>query len=113
MGKAQRTNVPWVTHSYDDESILITLRSSYPRATWKQIREEFNRCVPECRRRTLEAIYSKAKTICSAYNPDAQHFHPTHAASTSNLAGASYDKAARDVCSQLSSCISILIRVQE
>ncbi len=71
-GKAPRTNVPWVAAGYDDEATLVALRSAYPLAKWKKIRELFNRRVPEKRRRTLEAIYSKAKLICSAYNPTTQ-----------------------------------------
>ncbi len=65
--KAPRTNVPWVAAGYDDEATLVALRSAYPLAKWKEIREQFNRRVPEKRRRTLEAVYSKAKLICSAY----------------------------------------------
>ena len=66
--KVQRTNVPWVTVHYDDEAILIAVRSSHPVAKWKEIQRIFNCQVPEKRRRILEAIYSKAKLICSAYH---------------------------------------------
>ena len=61
--KAKRTNVRWVTGHYNDEATLIELRSSFPKASWADIRTMFNSRVPPKRTRTIEAIYSKAKII--------------------------------------------------
>ena len=77
--RVQRTKVPWVTACYDDEAVLIAVRSSHPVAKWKEIQQIFNSQVPERRWRTLEAIYSKAKLICCAYNPPEERLMASNA----------------------------------
>lgn len=60
----KRTNVAWVTSIYNDEATLLALRSAHPQVPWRVIRDMLNDHVPKERKRSLQAVYSKAKVIC-------------------------------------------------
>lgn len=64
--KAQRTNVRWVTETYDDERLLLGLRLAHPQLPWKDIRGMFNDRVPSRRKRTLWAVTARGRAVCKA-----------------------------------------------
>ena len=107
--KSWRKNVLWVTPDYDDEVILRYLRSNHPAAKWEEIQRMFNRCVPKPRHRTLNAIYSKAKLICSAYKP---LDNPT-AGSVLDSAAVSHGEVGQTVCSPLHPLLLYLLMTKQ
>lgn len=67
--EAQRTNVRWVTETYDDERLLLGLRLAHPHLPWKDIRGMFNDRVPSTRKRTLWAVMARGRALCKARAP--------------------------------------------
>lgn len=61
--KARRTNVPWVTGTYDDEKLLLALRSANPQQPLRDIQAAFNEKVPLERNRSLGAIGKRARAL--------------------------------------------------
>lgn len=64
--KARRTNVPWVTDTYNDEKLLLAIRSANPHQQWKKIQAAFNKQVPLERERSLWAIGKRARAVLKA-----------------------------------------------
>ena len=50
----------------EEERTLLMLKSSNDRLPWKDILDQFNRTVPQNRRRTCHAIKAKWQTLQSA-----------------------------------------------
>ncbi|KAL9045013.1 MAG: hypothetical protein Q9214_001893 [Letrouitia sp. 1 TL-2023] len=63
----RRQPLPWRTEHYDDESVLRNLRKANPSLKWPVICEMYNEIVPASRRRSVDAIASKGKTLQREY----------------------------------------------
>lgn len=55
---------------YDDEALLVRLRLTYPKLSWTEITNIFNKHVPPERHRTPDAISNKGPLLMKAYNDD-------------------------------------------
>lgn len=55
--------VPWRSAFYDDEATLLELRSANMKTDWSQITRMFNKAVPSKRRRSMDAIKNKWRSL--------------------------------------------------
>ena len=67
--KRERRCIPWVSTTYDDEKVLEDIHRSHPEKTWNVICDKYNEMVPSHRQRSVDAVYSKWKTLRSRNTP--------------------------------------------
>jgi len=61
--KRERRCVPWVSKTYDDEKVLEDIHRSHSEKSWNVICDKYNEMVPSYRQRSVDAVYSKWKTL--------------------------------------------------
>ncbi len=61
--KRERRCVPWVSKTYDDEKVLEDIHRSHPEKSWNVLCDKYNEMVPSYRQRSVDAVYSKWKTL--------------------------------------------------
>lgn len=60
---SKRVCIPWSTVTYDDAHTLALIRNANPQANWSTICEIHNTVVPPSRKRTVDAVANKWKSM--------------------------------------------------
>lgn len=60
---SKRVCIPWLTVTYDDAHTLALIRNANPQANWSTICEIHNTVVPPSRKRTVDAVANKWKSM--------------------------------------------------
>lgn len=109
----KRACIQWKTIYYDDEAVLLHIRSMYPDATWSSIASIFNRTVPPERMRSDDSISSKGRSLLKIHPVAGTLAAPLDSATAS---GTQFEQAShlRSKVSRRASltCTSICSRLQ-
>ena len=61
--RQSRKLIPWRSTAYNDEITLMDLRDANPKVDWGTIRDLFNQIVPARRRRSIDSIKNKWRSL--------------------------------------------------